>query len=59
MSSFSPGKGSEPPAIFSWVAIRSRSPRRKIGLIAFGLLMWSVAMREVSEVPGGCAASSS
>ena len=26
----------------------------KIGLIAFGLLMWSVAIREVSEVPGGC-----
>src|SRR5690606_13355213 len=26
----------------------------KIGLIVFGLLILSVAMRDVSEVPGGC-----
>ena len=32
-----------------------RSPNRKIGLIMLGLLRWSVAMRDVSEVPGGCA----
>ena len=31
-----------------------RAPSSKMGLIAFGLLMWSVAMREVSEVPRGC-----
>ena len=31
----------------------SREPSRKIGLIILGLLMWSVAMRDVSDVPGG------
>jgi hypothetical protein len=35
-----------------FLAVR-RAPSSKIGLIALGLLMWSVAIREVSEVPGG------
>lgn len=43
----------------SVAAIRSRSPTRKIGLIELGLSRWSVAMRDVSEVPRGCVLSSS
>jgi hypothetical protein len=39
ISSFSPGNASVPPAIFSGTAMRSRSASKKIGLIAFGLLM--------------------
>ena len=34
-----------------------RDDRLKIVLIAFGLLMWSVANRDVSDVPGGCRAA--
>ena len=41
----------EPSAISSiWVGLNSRL---KIELMAFGLLMWSVAKRDVSDVPAG------
>ena len=49
----SPGMRSVSPDTSSICATERRSPSRKMGLIAFGLLMWSVAMREVSEVPAG------
>src|SRR2546423_15663773 len=51
------GKSKVSPDKLSSCAIRNRSFKRKIELIALGLLMLSVARREVSEVPRGWALS--